>query len=922
MSEDNDVEKFKGFLIELFRIDLQDLDFGIYRIMKAKQDMITEFIDKELISIVDSVLNEISADDNLKNEVFNLSYEFFSRYYSDGDFIPQIRYGGRDKYMIPYNGQEVELYWATRNAYYVKTTEYFTNYSFVVSDPFDTDKKYKVNFKIREAALEKNYVVSEKKYFLLDDEPVRVHDGEVDIFFNYRPLTEDESKKFEGNEKAVKDALKQRAEETILKEVPNELAEILSRRTQEKDIERSVLRRHLDIYTRKNESDYFIVKNLGEFLNSELNNFIKNEVLTIDNDFNVSESNRSLAKVVSVLCQKIIEQISQIEDFQRILWEKRKFAYNVNYVITLDKIANKKDGIGAIKKILNDDGINKQVEEWKELGIVADNFDAKMIIQNGLTGETLNEKFKSLPIDTKYFKDLELDILSFFDDLDNELDGWLIHSENYQALNTILPKFRERVQTIYIDPPFNKEQDADYLYNVKYKDATWITMLENRIQLGKEALNEKGSIFVRCDYNGNYLVRPLMNEIFGKENFRNEIIIAKTKEFFKTMTHINKFSEGTESLFFFSKTNNSVFNLTYIKKSEPSKYEPFLPIEDKSYQDFRIINGIKYYSPKGRKWGLKQEDIEKLIKEKRLVFENNKWYLITYEEPLKNVWIDRQGYSRTWNFKTENSEIFIKRVIESTSNEGDLILDFFLGSGTTSAVAHKLRRKWIGVEMGEHFYKVVLPRMKKVLAYDKSEISKDEDVKQIYNENNAGGFFKYYDLEQYEDSLNNIKIDELHSDERIKPYLIEYILESGLTDSTISINKEMLADPFSIKMRIIAGGVEQEVNIDLVETFSLWYGIDVEKILSTNRDGVHYIFVKGKKERQKTIIIWRSTKGLDFVAEKAFLTETLKKEFKIDDPSEEYSQVLINGDSALDLSDFGVDVRSLDPIFFRLQWEG
>ena len=315
MSEDNDVEKFKGFLIELFRIDLQDLDFGIYRIMKAKQDMITEFTDKELISIVDSVLNEISADDNLKNEVFNLSYEFFSRYYSDGDFIPQIRYGGRDKYMIPYNGQEVELYWATRNAYYVKTTEYFTNYSFVVSDPFDTDKKYKVNFKIREAALEKNYVVSEKKYFLLDDEPVRVHDGEVDIFFNYRPLTEDESKKFEGNEKAVKDALKQRAEETILKEVPNELAEILSRRTQEKDIERSVLRRHLDIYTRKNESDYFIVKNLGEFLNSELNNFIKNEVLTIDNDFNVSESNRSLAKVVSVLCQKIIEQISQIEDF-------------------------------------------------------------------------------------------------------------------------------------------------------------------------------------------------------------------------------------------------------------------------------------------------------------------------------------------------------------------------------------------------------------------------------------------------------------------------------------------------------------------------------------------------------------------------------------------------------------------------------
>jgi adenine-specific DNA-methyltransferase len=106
-------------------------------------------------------------------------------------------------------------------------------------------------------------------------------------------------------------------------------------------------------------------------------------------------------------------------------------------------------------------------------------------------------------------------------------------------------------------------------------------------------------------------------------------------------------------------------------------------------------------------------------------------------------------------FRTENSEILLKRVIESTSNEGDLVMDFFLGSGTTTAVAHKLKRKWIGVEMGEHFYSIVLPRMKKVLAYDKSGISKEKDVKEKYNENNAGGFFKYYELEQYEETLAN-----------------------------------------------------------------------------------------------------------------------------------------------------------------------
>ena len=100
----------------------------------------------------------------------------------------------------------------------------------------------------------------------------------------------------------------------------------------------------------------------------------------------------------------------------------------------------------------------------------------------------------------------------------------------------------------------------------------------------------------------------------------------------------------------------------------------------------------------------------------------------------------------------------MKRVIESTSNENDLVMDFFLGSGTTTAVAHKLKRKWLGVEMGEHFCDVILPRMKKVLAYDKRGISKEKDVKENYNPQNAGGFFKYYELEQYENIDDRKKI--------------------------------------------------------------------------------------------------------------------------------------------------------------------
>ena len=116
------------------------------------------------------------------------------------------------------------------------------------------------------------------------------------------------------------------------------------------------------------------------------------------------------------------------------------------------------------------------------------------------------------------------------------------------------------------------------------------------------------------------------------------------------------------------------------------------------------------------------------------------WIPPKEKEILDNNWLDIPGYSYGWGFTTENSEILLKRVIEFTSNEDDLILDFFLGSGTTTAVAHKLGRKWIGIEMGEHFYTIVLPRMKKVLAYDKSGISKEKDVKEKYNKNNLARF--------------------------------------------------------------------------------------------------------------------------------------------------------------------------------------
>ncbi|HRR19665.1 MAG TPA: DNA methyltransferase, partial [Ignavibacteriales bacterium] len=375
------------------------------------------------------------------------------------------------------------------------------------------------------------------------------------------------------------------------------------------------------------------------------------------------------------------------------------------------------------------------------------------LIKGGIKGG-IKKQFLHLPIDTKYFKDLEPEILSQFEDLDNSLDGWLIKSENYQALNTILPKFKEKVQTIYIDPPFNLDSSDQFLYRTNYKDANWATLLENRIRIAREWLNEKGSIFVRCDYNGNWIVRCLMDEIFGRENFRNEIVVKRGSPkagLFEQFGELKTIGVMYDNLYLYSKMSETGWKgfIKVLDEKRKGYWASFKKIYDRptmryeieginlekgqwmwnKERAFKAIENYKKYLEVSKESGESLEDYCRRTGIKEFVrrYKDTIQYWVNPKEEilLDNNWLDIPGYSSTTDFKTENSEILLKRVIESTSNETDLILDFFLGSGTTTAVAHKLGRKWIGAEMGEHFYTVILPRMKKVLAYDKSGISKE-----------------------------------------------------------------------------------------------------------------------------------------------------------------------------------------------------
>ena len=405
----------------------------------------------------------------------------------------------------------------------------------------------------------------------------------------------------------------------------------------------------------------------------------------------------------------IIDYIADFEDELKAIWCKPKFAKNVHYVFSLDRIDS-----ALLDSVINDEGFKAQIKEWQELRLIDESFDIKNIN---------DEKYKFIPIDTKHFsKTTKYKILSTFEDIESTLNGELIKSDNFQALNTLLPKYQNKVDLIYIDPPFNT--GSDFEYKDKFQDSTWLTLMENRLELAKEFLSDRGSFYLHLDYNANYLGKELLNDIFGKENFINEIIWN-----YKGTTNTNvKFAPKHDTIYLYGYENH-IFNFDDVR----------IPYEDDN--KFSKDENGKYYMM----W---KKDQPYYPPQK---FENNEWVLLGKSQ--YDVWNDIPSMATAHgaeflNFSTQKQEKLLQRIIKASSNENSIIFDYHLGSGTTIATAHKLGRKWLGVEMGEHFYKVIIPRMKKVIGGFVSGISKEVEFK-------GGGAFRYYELESYEESLEN-----------------------------------------------------------------------------------------------------------------------------------------------------------------------
>ncbi|RTI02132.1 site-specific DNA-methyltransferase, partial [Thermus scotoductus] len=556
-------EKFQQLLRELFEFDNADLDFGIYRIMNYKRQVIERWISNDLPKAIQEELqqgalaeqaqarkalekarqkvletlgeNAIDAEGNLAKqyantplgkaylearekaahaqsfealeaEVYNHLYTFFSRYWQDGDFISKRRYSKKERYAIPYNGEEVYLYWANHDQYYVKTMEHFTDYTWKAPNGVT------VHFKLQAANVEQNNVKGDKRFFL----PVLggiAWDSErrtLTIPFEFRPLTEQEAITYGTT------GQQDRIIEEALSKIPERLrgnAETLTtlmaeKRKDAKGNPVSYLEHHLRRYTAKNTRDFFIHKDLKGFLSRELDFYLKNEVLNLDEleaaGEDLAQGWFQLMRLIKRIGNHIIDFLTQIEDFQKALWEKKKFVTETFYCITVGSIPEK-----FYPKIADNEA---QWEEWKALYRIHELGSGDLGTKKGRID--FLKAHPTLVLDTRHFDtDFTDRLLASFEDLDEETCGLLIHSENWQALNLLLEKYRERIKTIYIDPPYNTGND-EFLYRDNYQHSSWLAMMADRLGLAREWMREDGVIFVSIDENEQPRLRLCGDEIF------------------------------------------------------------------------------------------------------------------------------------------------------------------------------------------------------------------------------------------------------------------------------------------------------------------------------------------------------------------------------------------------------------------------
>ncbi|WP_139543427.1 site-specific DNA-methyltransferase [Helicobacter pylori] len=359
--------------------------------------------------------------------------------------------------------------------------------------------------------------------------------------------------------------------------------------------------------------------------------------------------------------------------------------------------------------------------------------------------------------------------------LQDKNTNYLIKGNNLIALHSLKKKFAKQVKCIYIDPPYNTGNDS-FNYNDNFNHSSWLVFMKNRLEAAREFLSDDGVIFVQCDDNEQAYLKVLMDEIFGRDNFVNTIIWEKK---YSPQNDAKWFSDNHDFILLYAKDKGiwrpnllprtSEMNARYknLDNDERGAWKPsdcLVKTYMASY-DYPITtpSGKVVTPPKGRCWMTSKENFQKLVDDNRIYFGRNGDNVPSLKRFLSEV---KQGttpltiwkytevghnqdatkqllalFNNVKLFDTPKPEALISRILEIATQENDLVLDFFAGSGTTCAVAHKMKRRYIGIEQMDYIETITKERLKKVIEGEQGGISKKCDFK-------GGGSFVYAELKE------------------------------------------------------------------------------------------------------------------------------------------------------------------------------
>lgn len=550
-------------------------------------------------------------------------------------------------------------------------------------------------------------------------------------------------------------------------------------------------------------------------------------------------------------------------------------------------------------------------------------------------------------VDTALFDaGFRADLLKAIPDLDASLDGLMVHGDNFQALTLLQERYRKSVNYVYVDPPYNTNS-TPIIYKNGFKNSCWATLIENRLSKGLPLLTNQGVMTVAIDDS------EMVNLSYILKNISDEYRLTRVAIVHNPKGSITKdFNRVHEYALFLTKDDSE----THIRRGREENSSPrkmrrwgensrridrrlsFYPVlvKDDTIVGVGEVPADEFH-PAARNvtrtdgvieiWPIDQEGVERrwnfgldsildnLDRVTILPTEQGLDLFVTHEKTVpKTVWqggeFDAGNYGNSLlidilgqkSFDFPKSINQVKRSVEicSDSNNGDLILDFFAGSGTTGHAVIDLNRETHGnrkyalVEQGFYFDTVLKPRIQKV-AYSASW----KDGKPTAPETGISHAFKVLKIEGYEDALNNLDLKRSDaqaslldglSDQARDDYLMRYMLDVEAKGSLLSVSDFRKPFDYTLKVAVDSAGAWEERKVDLVETFNYLVGLTVRSIDIQMKQG--FVTVEGTLPTgEKTLILWRDCEKIGYEE----LTRLCDK-LAINPADSEYDVVYINGD--------------------------